>query len=211
MLDRAIEPFPAGRTLWRMAPGNRSRLLVGVMIVALGACQRGQIDEAISTTRETAPAAAVRKDITADAAETQVPEALAGIETLVFEAVNRERAAANVSRLSASVEMQTIARLHSHNMVAQAFFSHTDQANRSPFDRMRAYYPDLRWCAAGENIAYNYGDSPARVAENLMTAWLRSPGHRANMLNPRFRYMGVGVVEADGAYYATQNFYAGCD
>ena len=208
MLCRAIEPFRA-----RCTARNLSRLLGGLLIGAASfGCQRGEIDEAIATTREPdSDTGAVVKDITANTSAIQVPDALPDIESLIFEAVNRERVAAGVSRLSASVEMQTIARLHSHNMVAHAFFSHTDQAERNPFDRMRTYYPELRWCAAGENIAYNYGDSPAAVAGNLMTAWLRSPGHRANMLNARFRHMGVGVVQADGYYYATQNFYAGCD
>jgi uncharacterized protein YkwD len=55
---------------------------------------------------------------------------------------------------------------------------------------------------AGENIAYGY-DSPRA----LLSAWMHSPGHRANILNPHFDRIGVsGWVSAHGVTYATQDF-----
>lgn len=54
----------------------------------------------------------------------------------------------------------------------------------------------------GENIAWGQR-SPAEV----MTSWLNSAGHRANILDSRYRNIGVGcVIDAGGAYWWTQNF-----
>ena len=54
----------------------------------------------------------------------------------------------------------------------------------------------------GENVAYNYSS-----AEKVMRGWLRSPGHRANIVNASFRRVGVGcVVDARGKYWWVQDF-----
>jgi uncharacterized protein YkwD len=51
----------------------------------------------------------------------------------------------------------------------------------------------FRWSSWAENIAVGYTSSSA-----VVWAWLNSPGHRANMLNPRFRWMGVGIAYGHG-------------
>ena len=56
--------------------------------------------------------------------------------------------------------------------------------------------------ALGENVAYNY-DTPAAV----MQGWMRSPGHRANILRPVFKRIGVGcVIDERGHRWWTQDF-----
>jgi uncharacterized protein YkwD len=56
--------------------------------------------------------------------------------------------------------------------------------------------------AAGENIAYG-NVSP----DQMMTMWMNSPGHRANILNPVFTRIGVGAVRtSSGRWWATQDF-----
>lgn len=45
-----------------------------------------------------------------------------------------------------------------------------------------------------------------RTPEEVVTAWMNSPGHRANILNPDFKQLGVGVVYKDGLYYWVQMF-----
>jgi len=66
--------------------------------------------------------------------------------------------------------------------------------------------PLMRDCqgnAAGENVAYG-NVSPA----GLVAMWMRSSGHRANILNPKFNRLGVGAVStSSGRVYATQDFY----
>jgi uncharacterized protein YkwD len=54
----------------------------------------------------------------------------------------------------------------------------------------------------GENVAVNYN-----TPQSVMTAWMNSPGHRRNILNPRYRYIGVGgVTGSGGRIYSTQCF-----
>jgi uncharacterized protein YkwD len=56
--------------------------------------------------------------------------------------------------------------------------------------------------ALGENVAYNY-DTPRQV----MSAWMRSPGHRANILRAVFRRVGIGcVIDERGHRWWTQDF-----
>jgi uncharacterized protein YkwD len=55
---------------------------------------------------------------------------------------------------------------------------------------------------AGENIAYGNV-----TADQMMTMWMNSPGHRANILNPAFTRIGVGAVRTtSGRWWATQDF-----
>jgi uncharacterized protein YkwD/putative cell wall-binding protein len=56
------------------------------------------------------------------------------------------------------------------------------------------------WSSAGENAAYGY------TVEQVTPAWLNSPAHRANILNPAFTDIGIGYVDRDGRRYFTQNF-----
>lgn len=52
-----------------------------------------------------------------------------------------------------------------------------------------------------ENIIMGYGDAKA-----CMKGWMNSPGHRANILNPNYRYIGVSIYDAGRGIYATQRF-----
>ena len=91
------------------------------------------------------------------------------------------------------------ARLHGEDMARQDYFSHTSLDGRTPWDRMRTQgYSN----GSGENIAAGYA-TPAVV----MTAWMNSPGHRANILNCSSSAIGVGIGTG-GSYgtYWTQAF-----
>ena len=93
------------------------------------------------------------------------------------------------------------ARKHSKNMAVQAFFSHTDKARRSPFDRMRS--EGIHYSTAAENIAYGQRD-----ALEVHAGWMNSKsGHRESLLGS-YERLGVGVyLASDGTPYYTQNFY----
>jgi uncharacterized protein YkwD len=71
-------------------------------------------------------------------------------------------------------------------MVARGFFSHTNPDGLSPFDRLNAAGVDFT--AAGENIAYGYPSASA-----VLSAWLGSSGHRANIENGNYTHHGVGL------------------
>jgi hypothetical protein len=127
------------------------------------------------------------------------------IEKLIFEKTNKERTSRSLSAYLPYAPLEDIARIHSSNMIQFNFFSHTDKDRLGPGGRLQLHYPEVLG-GVGENIAYHYGDSEEAVATNLMTAWMKSPGHRKNILDSGYSHMGVGIAESNGKYYGTQNF-----
>jgi len=55
---------------------------------------------------------------------------------------------------------------------------------------------------AGENVAYGYPTGRSVVRDG----WMKSPGHRANILSTSYRQMGIGARKADGVWYVAQVF-----
>lgn len=126
------------------------------------------------------------------------------LERIVFDLINEKRTAAGLSKLNWSEDVARIARLHSQNMANSKFFSHRGLDGLRVDDR--AYSLGVkRWQSIGENIASNRGfGSPTDVA---VDAWMRSTGHRENILNNSWQETGIGVaVDNDGKYYFTQVF-----
>jgi uncharacterized protein YkwD len=78
------------------------------------------------------------------------------------------------------------AYLHSADMNSKNYFSHTSQDGRSPGDRITAQ--GFKWSAYGENIARGQSSEAA-----VMNGWLNSEGHCKNIMNGRFKYVGVGM------------------
>ncbi len=86
---------------------------------------------------------------------------------------------------------------------AQRWSRHLRNAGSLSHQSLNPIMRDCRGNAAGENVAYG-NVSPA----GLVAMWMRSSGHRANILNPKFNRLGVGAVStASGRVYATQDFY----
>lgn len=119
-------------------------------------------------------------------------------EAQVVTLVNQERAKAGCQPVQSSAQLAGLARDHSKDMAARGYFSHTDPDGNTPWDRAEA-----RGIAnmGGENIARGQAS-----AESVMTAWMDSPGHRANILNCDFKTLGVGGHFAEGGPWWTQAF-----
>lgn len=117
----------------------------------------------------------------------------------VLRLVNVERARAGCAAVHVDARLATAARLHSEDMARQNYFSHTSLDGRTPWDRIRAQGYAY---GSAENIAAGYA-TPAAV----MTGWMNSPGHKANILNCANKALGVGVGRG-GRYgiYWTQDF-----
>ncbi|MGV9254888.1 CAP domain-containing protein [Streptomyces sp. NPDC003697] len=123
---------------------------------------------------------------------------VAAAEAEVLRLVNEERAKAGRAPVAASGELTDLAEDFSQAMAAQDFFDHTDPSGASPWDRAaKAGVTGL----GGENIARGQADAAA-----VMEAWMNSPGHRANILNPDFKTLGVGVHFGPGGPWWTQDF-----
>ncbi len=112
------------------------------------------------------------------------PEAEAEMLTLV----NQERARAGLAPLVLDEALRQLARAHSLEMFRLGYFSHDSPASGSLEERLhQAHIPYL---IAGENLAY--APSVQVAHQGLMN----SPGHRANILRPEFRRVGIGVIRS---------------
>lgn len=118
----------------------------------------------------------------------------------VLDIVNSERTRVGLLPLRLHSQLIVAAQAHSDDMARHNFMSHTGSDGSSPFDRMRRYGYNFRW--AGENVASGYS-SP----QDVMQGWMNSSGHRANILNPNFRDIGIGYARGNSSYW-TQNFGA---
>jgi uncharacterized protein YkwD len=128
-------------------------------------------------------------------------QTMAQLETEVVRLTNVQRTAKGCPALKIDDRLIKAARAHSADMVAERFFDHVG-SNGSTFvaREVAAGYPKRG--ASAENIAWGY-----RTPQQLVTAWMKSPGHRANILNCGSIAVGVGVAyTSGGAPYWTQDF-----
>jgi uncharacterized protein YkwD len=108
--------------------------------------------------------------------------------------LNRERAHYGLRRLKLNKKLARAARGHARDMAKRNYFSHDTLGGGSFVDRIRkaGYLKGARSWMVGENLAWgSRGQSRPRV---IMNMWMNSPGHRANILNPSFREIGIGVA-----------------
>lgn len=120
-----------------------------------------------------------------------------GVVARVVALVNAERGKVGCSALTVNTTLSKVAQAHSADMALHQNMSHTGSDGSSPGDRItRAGYT---WSTYGENVAYGY-----TTPEQVMAAWMASPGHKANILNCAFKEIGVGLAQPGG--YWTQDF-----
>jgi uncharacterized protein YkwD len=109
--------------------------------------------------------------------------------------VNRVREHYGLDRLRYNPDLRRSATGHSNDMVANGYFSHFGPAGSTPSGRITraGYLTRARSYFLGEDLAGGEGrryGSPLAI----FRAWMHSPPHRANILNPRFHDVGVGVA-----------------
>ncbi|WP_370456211.1 CAP-associated domain-containing protein [Planomicrobium sp. YIM 101495] len=124
-----------------------------------------------------------------------------GFELLLFELTNSSRIQRQLPLLKWDEQTRITARAHSVDMAENEFFSHTNLEGQSPFDRMTE--DGIAFQVAGENLAYGQYSS-IFAHEGLMN----SLGHRENIVNRDFGYLGVGAAfnEEDQPYYTAKFF-----
>jgi hypothetical protein len=124
-------------------------------------------------------------------------------EQAVVDQVNQIRVTAGLSRLTVSSELTTSARRYSSYMASAGFFGHVAPDGSTLVNRDQAAgYTGWTWL--GENLAAGQTDP-----KTVVQAWMNSPTHRANILAPQPREIGVGFVYVPGTqygYYWTQEF-----
>lgn len=118
----------------------------------------------------------------------------------VLELINEERAKEGLGAVVMDAGLVNVATIRANEIIQT--FSHTRPDGSSCFT---AYAEcGVSYMAAGENIA-----AGQRSPEEVMKAWMNSPGHRANIMDPSFGRVGIGVVSSSSGrygYYWVQNF-----
>jgi uncharacterized protein YkwD len=136
---------------------------------------------------------------------------LGAIDAATLCLLNGERADRGLAPLAPNAKLASAATAYAQDLVAGSYFSHTGRDGSGVLDRLqRSGYvpPDAGW-ALGENLAWGTGSLATPGA--IMQAWMNSPGHRDNILNPDYREIGIGAVIGNpaqpdglGATYATE-------
>jgi uncharacterized protein YkwD len=111
--------------------------------------------------------------------------------------INRERDAHGEAPLSLNTDLVHAAQGHTESMAAQDYFEHVSPDGQTPLSRMQAngYLSGADGgYEIGENIAW--GSLRESTPAAIVSAWMASPPHRANILNASFRDSGVGVSAA---------------
>ena len=116
----------------------------------------------------------------------------------VFDELNQIRTQHGLKPLSLSGGLELAAQTHSSEMLANGYFAH-NSSNGSPFwKRIEAYYPAGRfgYWSVGENLYWSSGPTSATAA---LKAWMASPEHRANILDPTWRQIGIAAASSPDA------------
>ena len=108
--------------------------------------------------------------------------------------INVQRARHGLRALRQNADLARSSDRHSEDMVSKNYFDHTSPAGETPLARIKAstYLPRRRAYVVGENIAL--GTMQLATPAAIVTSWMKSPDHRANILNPDFRDSGIGIV-----------------
>ena len=93
--------------------------------------------------------------------------------------------------------MQSAAQIRARELVTD--FSHTRPDGSECFTALQAV--GAKYSGAGENIAYGQ-----KTPQEVVNAWMNSPGHRANIMNGNFTTIGVGCYKSGNTYYWSQFF-----
>jgi uncharacterized protein YkwD len=120
------------------------------------------------------------------------------LQTALLAQINAFRTAHGLVRLKVSVALTGAAGGHSTQMARLGFFSHNSANGQSFSQRIAQAYSSrgFRSWTVGENLVWGGPDIGAARAFRL---WVSSPMHRANMLNPRWREVGLGAVHSTSA------------
>jgi len=123
--------------------------------------------------------------------------------------INRERTSRGLRALRHDGQLRKVAGRYSRQMVSQSFFAHVGPNGSTVRSRIKGGTTYLNRAATwslGENLYWGSGDNA--TPQESVQGWMHSPGHRRNMLDRRFRDIGIGIalgapVDAQGMTAAT--------
>jgi uncharacterized protein YkwD len=121
-----------------------------------------------------------------------------GLEVKVLDELNAIRREHGLTPVKLSKPLSTAADVHSRAMGTYGFFTHDSRDGSEFWKRVQRYYaPDgYRTWSVGENLLWSSGTVTAPVALKL---WMKSPGHRKNILTAAWREIGISAVAVHSA------------
>ena len=159
----------------------RSVLPLALCGLVLGGCVPGG-DAAI----------AAKPDVDGCAGSQLRPKAenVAAIRAATLCLLNAQRARAGARPLTENPMLQLAAERHSLDMATRKFFEHRNPDGREPAGRiLRTGYPPL---LVGENLGW--GEVGKSTPASIVKLWMESPGHKANLLQPGYTEIGIGLA-----------------
>jgi uncharacterized protein YkwD len=179
-----------------MSPSNLTSLHYRVLLFVCGAVIGGTLAFAAPASAADCPSA----DVAPTAANT------VEIRASILCLTNAERSQRGLVSLHENVKLRSAAVAHSTDMVRAGYFAHTTPGGDTFADRILAagYAKRNDGWSLGENLAWGTGD--VGTPRGVHAAWMRSSGHKANILRAGYRELGIGVrpgVVRDAAVGAT--------
>ncbi len=116
----------------------------------------------------------------------------------IIELTNSSRNTFGLSALIENSLLDAAAQKKAEDMVANQYFAHVSPQGKTPWDFISA--EGYKYMVAGENLAVNF-----QSAEGVESAWMNSPGHKANILNKDYKDIGIGIAE--GTYQGSNAIF----
>jgi uncharacterized protein YkwD len=134
----------------------------------------------------------------ATAAPRHAGAALSPLETGVLVDINAFRRSHHLATLRLNARLTAAARTHTQEMAQQGYFAHDSADGGAFWRRIQGFYASSPWryWSVGENLLWS---SPDVSPQKALQMWLASPEHKANLLNPRWREIGVAAVHEAAA------------
>jgi uncharacterized protein YkwD len=123
---------------------------------------------------------------------------MAGLESGLLQQLNAVRTDHGLAALRSNAKLAAAADQHSREMADDGYFDHNSVDGASFATRIAKWYPlgSFHNWYVGENLLWS---SPDVDPSGAVAMWMRSPSHRANILSPKFREIGIGAVHSTSA------------
>jgi uncharacterized protein YkwD len=178
------------------APRSRRALQIALACLALATLATLAPADLNGTQVATKPAPVRLQQSPAQAAST-------ALEQTVFDKINAIRNERGLTPVRFAADLLPVARTHSDDQARRNTLTHRSADGKNAGERLDA--ARVPWLRYGENVAVIKGYSDP--ASTVVDAWMHSPGHAANVLDPQLVESAVGVAQcADGTYFLTQVF-----
>jgi uncharacterized protein YkwD len=141
------------------------------------------------------PAVASAATPCADADLMPTSDNVAALRDATLCLLNVQRTSRGLKAFASSPQLRKVAQNYSQAMVRQRFFDHVSPSGATLLNRVRrgtTYLSGVRDYSLGENIAW--GSGQYATPRETVKGWMESRGHRTNILNRRFRHIGIGIA-----------------